>query len=140
MFNVLLFNASWSTRGLVKFINLLVDALNEKHRLPKYILVLLDVDVIKSVKDIRINSKEDEQPHDCLSVAIGGCLHYITKQYDQLINRQIHDLTNKKMGASLQYVVKNAALTTKQDNNNNNNNNNNLFFSFCIHCTSYINI
>ena len=49
MFNIYCFTPHWSTEGLAKLKNPLVDALNERKRLPKYLLVIPDKDYIDNI-------------------------------------------------------------------------------------------
>ena len=86
--------ATGQQRGNTKFINLLVDALNEHHRLLKYILVVLEKDLITCIKN-------QNNYNNCNSVVIGACLHHIIRQIDCFINRRKQDLTTKKLGATL---------------------------------------
>ena len=96
MFNIPNYNSNWGSRGLVKFLNPLIDALNEHPRLPKYIIIIPDRDFMKCIK-------EGEQ--NCSSIMIGACLHYIIRQYDCLINCRVQDLADKKIGITLQYLL-----------------------------------
>ena len=74
--------------GANKIITPLVQALNEFQRIPKYILVIPD-------KDMLVNL-----PHSTgISIIIGAMLHYVVKQIDILIEQRHLELTTLKPGA-----------------------------------------
>ena len=63
--------------------------LNEKQRLPKFLVIVLDKDLIACTKAFGSGA----------TYIIGSSLHYIIKQVDQLIDRCKLDLFDKKPGA-----------------------------------------
>ena len=82
------------TRGIMRILNPLVETLNDKehHRLPKYILVVPDKDLIQSMQAYNFAAAK----------VMGAALHYIVKQFDLLIEHRKHDLTEKKRGAVIE--------------------------------------
>ena len=74
--------------GINKLVDPLVEALNGKtKRLPKYILVIPDADILKDID-------WDEG----ISIIIGAALHYVIKEHDKLIGRRRDILKEKKPG------------------------------------------
>ena len=49
-FNVKLFDLRAAVEGLARSINPLIEAFNENHRLPQYILVIPDKDILLNIK------------------------------------------------------------------------------------------
>ena len=92
MFNVKSYWPGLTAKGISRFINPLVDAFNEKgnHHLPKHILILPDMDLLKSIKT-KINFGAAR--------IIGAVIRYLMKQIDLLINQHLDDLADKKPGA-----------------------------------------
>ena len=68
----------------------LICTLNEQHRLPKYILIFPDKDLLTSMKGHKIET----------SLVIGSTLHYIIRQMDIIIDRRKMDLLEYKPGAA----------------------------------------
>ena len=77
------------TRGLARIFNAFVEALNNRHRLPKYVIVVPDKDIITSLKNYNIG----------LTLVMGAALHYLIRQFDIQIQRRHLDLQDKKPGA-----------------------------------------
>ena len=67
-----------------------MEALNQKHRLPKYILVIPECDVLKHITW-----------GSGVSILIGAALHYAIKHIDQYIDRRRSLLRERKPGALL---------------------------------------
>ena len=88
MFNVDKFYSDLMTKGIARVFNLLIEALNEK-RLPKYILILQDKDLITNMKTSRIE----------VGYVMGAIIYYIIKQIDLLVDRHKTDILDKKPGA-----------------------------------------
>ena len=86
MFNINGYFAGMGTQGPLKLVNPLVDALNDDHHLPKYILFIPDKDLM-------------EAKVDRSAFMIGANLHYIVKQADLHLERRQQDLLNKRPGA-----------------------------------------
>ena len=82
---------SSSVKGLACFINPLVEALNEKQKLPKFIIIIPDKDIISSTKVWEFGS----------SYVLGAAIHYIVRQIDILLERRKLDLFDKKPGVLL---------------------------------------
>ena len=80
-------------RGIARLINPFIQAFNkEPHRLPKYVIMIPDQDLMRSIKPYRYYS----------SIIIGAVIHYLIKQIDLYINRRRIDIDDKKAGAALQ--------------------------------------
>ena len=87
LFNVKCFTPHWAVEKLAKLINLFVAALNERKRLPKYVLIFPDEDYMSNMLTMK-NSN---------SLIIGSTLHYLIRQYDTLIDRRIQELKGRKI-------------------------------------------
>ena len=74
-FNMLERHTRSSSTGLVHFINPLIDLLNERPRLPKFIIVIPDKDLLAALKGMT------------MALVLGSSIHYIIKQMDLLIQR-----------------------------------------------------
>ena len=71
------FNTSSSpVKGLACMINPLVEALNERQKLPRFLIIIPDKDIVSITEREYSNSG---------TYMIGAALHYITKQMDILI-------------------------------------------------------
>ena len=71
----------FGTRGPLKIINPVIDALNDNNHLPRIILIIPDWDLLKG------NMKS--------AFVMGFSLHYIIKQLDLVIERRHEDLLYK---------------------------------------------
>ena len=71
-----------------RFTHLLVEALNTRPKLPKYILVIPDDDIANYFKKVASPS-----------IMIGATIHDIIKQLDTFLSRRLDDLMAKKDGA-----------------------------------------
>ena len=89
-FNVHTFYANLSTRGLNRYIFPFVEALNARHKLPKYILIAPDKDMIQKFLDKGFGR----------SLVMGACLNYIINKLDMYIQRRRTDLADKCPGAT----------------------------------------
>ena len=88
-FNVRMHHSGAGVNNAVnKILSLLVEAFNEYERLPKYIIVVPDVELVKKISD-----------KTGASIIIGAVLHHIIKRIDLLIERRFNDLMAKKPGA-----------------------------------------
>ena len=67
-----------SIRGIARSLHPLVAALNENDRLPKYLLVVPDNDLLISMQNKDIKS----------SMILGSMLHYIIRQMDMYLDRR----------------------------------------------------
>ena len=86
------FNTTSSmVKGLACFIHPLVEALNEKQRLPKYILVIADKDIATTVKYADYGS----------TYLLGSAIYYIVRLIDIMLERHKLELYDKKPGAVL---------------------------------------
>ena len=88
-FNVKVYYANFATRGLARILNCLVEALNERYKLAKYILVIPDKDIIAQLKSYNIGN----------GIVMGSAIHFLIRQFDILIERRKLDLLDKKPGA-----------------------------------------
>ena len=90
MFNLFPYYGS-SARGINRFLAPLAEALNDRRDcpLPKYIIYVLDKDLIDCLKGNKIET----------SIVMGAAIHYLLKQVDILINRRNTDILNIKPGA-----------------------------------------
>ena len=82
--------SSANTRGLARFINPLVNAMNEEPYLPKIILIIPDKNFLMCLKPGKFDS----------SMLISSALHYTIKQIDKYIDRRQQDLFFKKPGTA----------------------------------------
>ena len=90
-FNIKEFYPRSGTKGLARLLNPFIEAFNEHHRLPKYIIFIPDKDVLANIKDYEFS----------MAHIIGAVIHHIIKQIDLMIARQRHDLSLKKSGGIL---------------------------------------
>ena len=79
---------SSSTRGLARILNPLIQALNERPRLPKMIIVVPDKDIITDAKTYSFGS----------TYILGKALHYLVKEIGIVIQRRKMELMEKKPG------------------------------------------
>ena len=79
------------TRGLARMLNPLVEVMNEHKRLPRFILVIPDKDLLQAIK--RSASKFNP------GVVMGAAVHYLIRQFDMLVERKKIDIFYKKPGA-----------------------------------------
>ena len=88
-FNVRAFYTNTGLRtDINKLIDPLVEVLNTYHRLPKYLVVVPDVDLLKCM------SWESG-----ISIMLSAALHYIVKQYDIFLRRRNTALMERRHGA-----------------------------------------
>ena len=78
MYNILPGFAKREAIGLSKFINTLIDLLNEEAHLPKMLLVMPDKDILALLQDNDASN----------AVVIGMTLYYLVKQFDMFIERR----------------------------------------------------
>ena len=88
-YNVKDYHSGGMYKGIARMIKPMVEALNDRHRLPRFILVIPDMDILKHLKSHNINT----------AFVMGSALHYLIRQYDILLERHLQDLTDKKPGA-----------------------------------------
>ena len=88
-YNVRDYHAGTRYSGISCMIYPLVQALNENHRLPKYIFMLPDKDILTTLHSHNINA----------ALVMSSTVHYLIKQIDQLLERRRQDLEAKKPGA-----------------------------------------
>ena len=74
---------------LARIINSLLEGIN-KHRLPRFIVMLVDNDLLKGMKSI---NKPD------VSKLIGNCLSWITKQVELIVEIKREEIYSKRIGA-----------------------------------------
>ena len=87
-FNVKAFYPGLAVRGICRMTYPLVEALNTRGRIPKYIIIIPDKDIIYSLQDKKIES----------SIVMGAAIHYIMRRFDTLLERRRVDLIDKKTG------------------------------------------
>ena len=74
---------------LSRFMAPFAEGLNQLDRLPQYVIMLLDKDLI-----LNICGKKKHT-----GIILGAAIHYLIKQIDTQIARRVKDLTDKKPGA-----------------------------------------
>ena len=85
---------SFSTRnGLARIINPLVDALNSAVRLPRFVIVIPDWDILRDMKLMRFG----------VSYMSGCSLNWLCQQMDTLFTARKQDLFDKRRGSVLDY-------------------------------------
>ena len=87
-FNVRDYYAGAAYTGIARMLHAIVQAMNDNHRLAKYIIMIPDRDIVLSLLNQDIDS----------SYIMGATLHYLIKQINILIARRKHDLATKKPG------------------------------------------
>ena len=90
MFNIKGYWSGLTARGLPRLLNPITDAFNDNHRLPKYIIIIPDKDLLMAIRN-RINFGT--------SRVLGVTVHYLIKQIDKMIQRRMDDLMDKRPGA-----------------------------------------
>ena len=89
MFNIKTYYPAYESRGIVRYINSLIDGMNERKNLPKYIIIVPDKDFLVNI----LNGSVDPT-----SLNIGAVVHFTIRQIDQAIDRRKMDSENKKPG------------------------------------------
>ena len=77
-------------KGIARLLNPLIHGMNEESILPKMVVIVLDVDMLRYMQN-----NEGTTP----VLVIGSSLHYAIKQIDMLIERRKQDLGDKRPGA-----------------------------------------
>ena len=90
-FNVKTFYANLTTRGLNRYVHPFVEALNENHHLPQYVIVIPDKDMIQ-----RFLKKDFHK-----SVTMGASINFIMSKLDMYTDCRRMDLADKRAGATL---------------------------------------
>ena len=90
-FNIKEYHPQAGSTGIAQVINPLVDTLNERQKLPKYVLMILDKDMLANLKDQGFFTAK----------VMGAVLHYTIRQIDMLIESRRQDIEDKKPGAAL---------------------------------------
>ena len=85
MYNITGYFTVLGTRGPLKIINPVIDALNDMDKLPKFMQIIPDKDLLS--------------PQCNSNFMMGVTLHYIIKQIDLFIERRHQDLLHKRIGA-----------------------------------------
>ena len=90
-FNVLPYYNTKSSAlyGLARQLNPLIEALNERPKLPKYILLVPDRDIINETKAYGFGA----------SYVLGSAVYFLIRQMEMLLSRRKVDLQDKKPGA-----------------------------------------
>ena len=88
-YNVKIFYAGSGVRGANRFIYPLVEALNNNHKLPQYIIIIPDKDMISVFKGNKFHT----------GIVMGSTIHYILRQYEMYIECRCQDLGDKKPSA-----------------------------------------
>ena len=76
-------------KGLARFINPLIELMNEKPHLPKILFIVPDKDILSILHSIGVSD----------ALTIGTVIHYLVKQIDMIIERRCMDLLDKKPGS-----------------------------------------
>ena len=87
-FNVKIYYANFATRGLARILNALIEAFNERHRLPAYIIIIPDKDIITHSKNYNISN----------GIVMGSAIHFLIRQFDLMVKRCQLELVHKKPG------------------------------------------
>ena len=87
-YNVLPYHVTRSSalKGLARQLNPLLEALNERPRLPKYILLVPDRDIINETKAFSFGA----------SYVLGSAIYFLIRQMDMLLSRRRIGLIDKK--------------------------------------------
>ena len=88
-FNVCEYQAGTGFSGIAHMIHPLVQALNNHFRLPKYIIMMPDKDILTAFHANNINA----------ALVMGSTIHYLIRQIDTFLERCRHDLESKRLGA-----------------------------------------
>ena len=89
MFNIKTYYHAYASRGILRYINPLIDGMNERKNLPKYITIVQDKDFLVNI----LNGSVDPT-----SLNIGAVVHFTIRQINQAIDRRKMDAENKKPG------------------------------------------
>ena len=84
-------SASRVTTATSRILNKLIDALNKNDRMPKYIIFLLDKDIIGDLKSIEYGATKN----------LANIVNWLARQCDILIHRKKLQISEKKPGASM---------------------------------------
>ena len=77
--------------GLARIVNALTEGFNKKDRLPTYIVLIIDRDMIKFMNFFNYG----------INQMLRDGLHYISRQLQRMIHTRMEDLTSKRPGAIL---------------------------------------
>ena len=91
-FNVVLYFTSAASRVhslMARIVNAAIEGLNSKERLPKYLLIILDKDLLQELNYFEFG----------LTEALEECLFWLVKQFDKVFEIHRDDLRRKKPGA-----------------------------------------
>ena len=88
-FNIHAFYPGLAVRGISRLLYPLAEAMKNRHKLPKYIIVMPDKDLICELGPKKFNT----------SIGMQTTLHYIMKELDIAVNRRRTDIADKKEGA-----------------------------------------
>ena len=90
-FNVLAYHNTRSStfKDIARQLNPLLEALNERPKLPKYILLVPDHDIINETKAYGFGA----------SYILGSAIHFLIRQMEMLISHRKIDMRDKKPGA-----------------------------------------
>ena len=80
---------SSASKGVAHLLNPLLEALNDRARLPKYIIMIPDKDLIVESKSYGFGA----------SYILGSAIYFIIRQTEMLLSRRRIDLTDKNPGA-----------------------------------------
>ena len=78
-----------AVRGITRMINPLIEGINEQPRLPKYIVMVPDVDILMALRSQNIAA----------ALVMGSTLHYLIRQLDTILEWRKQSLREKKPGA-----------------------------------------
>ena len=87
-YNVLPFVRTGEANCIARVINSLIDALNECHRLPRFLVIILDCDII-----------DDADPFKVDQLFMQRVTMWLLKQIDLLIKHRRLEITEKRPGA-----------------------------------------
>ena len=92
MYNVVLYFVSGVSRVkslMVRIINSTLEGLNNKERLPKYVLMMLDKDLIENLDYFDFGVTE----------ILDDCLYWLVKEINKIFEIRRDDLKSKKLGS-----------------------------------------
>ena len=86
-YNMLPFIRTGESNCIARIINSLIDALNERRRLPRFLLVILDHDIIDDADPFKVDLQFMQR-----------VINWLLKQIDLLIKRRRLEITEKRPG------------------------------------------
>ena len=88
--------------AMVRMLNILDEFIHKMKKLPKYLIVIADCDILQDIDPIKLNIDNIEE----MTSAIQELVRWFVRQIDLLIRRKKLDLLSKKPGALTGYAPK----------------------------------